>query len=150
MLFSLTSTPQTPRLADLLLLVLVLFEGLRAALERLSHQRLSCNLPAIESVHLLLQLPSFLLQSLLFLLVHPFELLKPLVELDTTGRVRQSVKGLNGSNNSKNWFRETSILTSFSFSFSSASVSFTLLTNICLISSSLRCRSKRNSFLFAS
>lgn len=43
-----------------------------------------------------------------------------------------------------------SIFTSFSFSFSSASVSFTLLTNICLISSSLRCSSKRNSFLLAS
>lgn len=41
-------------------------------------------------------------------------------------------------------------LTSRSFSFSSASVSFTLLTNICRISSSLRCRSPRNSFLLAS
>lgn len=41
-------------------------------------------------------------------------------------------------------------LTSLSFSFSSASVSFTLLTNICRISSSLRCRSPKNSFLLAS
>lgn len=48
------------------------------------------------------------------------------------------------------YFMMLSILTSFSFSFSSASVSFTLLTNICLISSSLRCSSTRNSFLLAS
>lgn len=48
------------------------------------------------------------------------------------------------------YFMLIAILTSFSFSFSSASVSFTLLTNICLISSSLRCRSTRNSFLLAS
>lgn len=41
-------------------------------------------------------------------------------------------------------------LTSLSLSLSSASVSFTLLTNICRISSSLRCRSPKNSFLLAS
>lgn len=50
------------------------------------------------------------------------------------------------------WNRVTmrEALTSFSFSLSSASVSLTLLTNICLISSSLRCRSTRNSFRLAS
>lgn len=53
-------------------------------------------------------------------------------------------------NLSKHICRPVSFLTSFSFSFSSASASFTLLTNICLISSSLRCRSVRNSFLLAS
>ncbi len=41
------------------------------------------------------------------------------------------------------------VLTSLSFSFSSASVSFTLLTNICLICSSLSCSSPMNSLLLA-
>lgn len=73
----------TSREADLLLLVLVLLEGLLgAALERLSHQRLSCNLSSIESIHLFLQLTPFLLQIPLFILVHPLELLKPLMKLE--------------------------------------------------------------------
>lgn len=42
------------------------------------------------------------------------------------------------------------LLTSLSASFSSASFSFTLCTNICLISSSLLCSSNRNSWRLAS
>lgn len=70
------------RKADLLLLVLVLLEWLWAALDSLSHQCLSCHLSSVESIHLLFQVTSFLLQGLLFLLVHPLELLKSLVELE--------------------------------------------------------------------
>lgn len=67
---------------NLLLLVFVLFEWLLwATLECLSHQCLCCNLPPIEGIHLLLQLSSFLLQILLFFLVHTLELLKPLMKL---------------------------------------------------------------------
>lgn len=51
---------------------------------------------------------------------------------------------------SMSYFMMMSVFTSFSFSFSSASVTLTLLTNICLISSSLRCSSERNSILLAS
>lgn len=78
-----SSASQIHRKLNLLLLVLVLLEWLCAALESLSHQRFSCNLSSIESIHLLLQFPSFLLQSLLFFLVHPLELLKPLMKLET-------------------------------------------------------------------
>lgn len=59
-------------------------------MDRLPNQRLSRHLSSIESVHLLFQLPSFLLQSLLFLLVHPLELLKPLMELEAGKDVRQT------------------------------------------------------------
>lgn len=79
---SLTVQVKHTKGVNLLLLVLVLLEWLCSALESLSHQRLSCNLSSVESIHLLLQLPPFLLQSFLFLLVHPLELLKPLMKLD--------------------------------------------------------------------
>lgn len=59
-------------------------------MDRLPNQRLSRHLSSVESVHLLFQLPSFLLQSLLFLLVHPLELLKPLMELEAGKDVRQT------------------------------------------------------------
>lgn len=77
-----TNQIHTYRKADLLLLVLVLLEWLRAALESLSHQCLSCNLSSIEGIHLLLQLSSFLLQIFLLILMHPLELLKPIMELE--------------------------------------------------------------------
>lgn len=138
---------------NLLLLVFVLFEWLLwATLECLSHQCLCCNLPPIEGIHLLLQLSSFLLQILLFFLVHTLELLKPLMKLRVMIMYIQSnvIQAKYEIWSHRSSFMTLLILTSFSFSFSSASVSFTLLTNICLISSSLRCSSTRNSFLLAS
>lgn len=138
---------QTNRKVDSLLLVLVLLERLGAALHSLPHQRLSCHLSSVESIHLLFQLPPFLLQGFLFLLVHPLELLKTFVELEAGKNVRGAKPR---GNFSKGGGELISLLTSFSFSFSSASASFTLLTNICLIPSSLPCRSVRNSFLLAS
>lgn len=69
------------------------------------------------------------------------------VEGGTGNDVRETKCGIFSMSS---YFMTMSVLTSFSFSFSSASVSFTLLTNICLIPSSLRCRSTKNSFLLAS
>lgn len=74
---------QMHRKFDLLLLVLVLLEWcLWAALKSLPHQRLSCDPSPIEGVHFLFQFSSLLLQILLFFLVHPLELLKPLMKLE--------------------------------------------------------------------
>lgn len=72
---------ETKRTADLLLLVLVFLKWMWTTLQGLSHQCFSCNLSSIESIHFLLQFPSFLFQHLLFLLVHLLELLKALMKL---------------------------------------------------------------------
>ncbi|KAJ0050260.1 hypothetical protein NL108_014878 [Boleophthalmus pectinirostris] len=60
--------------------------GLGAALKTLAHQSLCCNFSPVEGVHFLLQLPTFLLQVFLFLLVHSLQLLKPVMKLDTIKR----------------------------------------------------------------
>lgn len=133
----------------LLLLVLVLPQRLlRGGVQGLRLQGLHCCLPAVEGVGLLLQFPALLLHLALLLLVQPLEVLELLMELGAEGGESGSVWALLA------WPCHTHppspAHTSLSFSFNSSSVSFTLLTNICLISSSFLWSSLRNSFLLAS
>lgn len=144
------------RAHHLLLLVLVLPQGLlQGGVQGLRLQGLHRGLPAVEGVGLLLQLPPLLLHLALLFLVDPLEVLKLLVELGAEGGGRGSCVGREGAtlpppSQALALPPRSLALTSLSFSFSSSSVSFTLLTNICLISSSFRCSSIRNSFRLAS
>lgn len=64
------------RAQKLILLVFVILERLW------ERQRLSCHLPPVESVHLLLQVLPLLLHLPLLLLVHALQLLKLVVKLE--------------------------------------------------------------------
>lgn len=137
----------------LLLAVLVL---LAVGGEALGLQQLGGGFSLAKGALVVLQEPLLLLQGGLLVCVEALQLLEAALEL----RRRRCEDGLDvifwvelkGGGGGRNWHGPVpdGLHTSLSASFSSDSFSFTLCTNICLISSSLLCSSTTNSWRLAS